>query len=167
MNATATPTLEIPADVRDNSELVVDYAFMGHRKPDGGVVAPADRDREISFATRTMGHRYDVYTWHDVNPGSGQRCRFDMVVRNGETPDEWTHEGQVVHLFHTEYFTRVACIVHDYHYAAFYASVIDEDGVATIASPYCDDCMRVLRRSAKDSGMTVVTTEPLHIGQHD
>jgi hypothetical protein len=159
-----TTTVEIPADVRDNSETVTDYAFMRHRSPDKGVRTVVERDADLDTATRLLGHRYDVYTWHDVNP-DGQRCRFDLVARNYS--DEDVTEGEVVNLFHTEYFTRVPCVTHDAYYAQRYASVTDQGGVTTIAQPYCGECMHHLRRSARESYMTVNESEPLLIGQHD
>jgi len=150
-----TTIIEIPADVRDNSETVTDYAFMGHRARDRGVRSPAARDDALEWASF---FRYAVHTWQTVNPRSGQRCRFDMLTK---------HDGTMVHLFHTEYFTRVACLTHDASYASRYVSIVDQDGVATVTSPYCGMCVAHLHRSAQDSGMTVRQSEPLYTGQHD
>ncbi len=151
-------TVEIPLDVRDNSETVTDYAFMRHRSPDRGVVGPDGRDRENRVKREYLSHMYTYYAWSDVNP-DGQRCRFDMWVSK--------EDGQVVNLFHTEHWTRVVCCTHDAYYADYYASVSDEDGCTTIAAPYCDECLHHLRRSAKDTGMTLNLSERLLIGQHD
>jgi hypothetical protein len=151
-------TIEIPADVRDNSEKVTDYAFMQHRSPNRGDVGPEGRDYELTVSREYLSHRHDIYSWSDVNP-SGQRCRFDMIVTRAT--------GVVSYLFHTEYFTRVPCITHPDSYARYYASVTDQDGVTTIASPYCGWCMTGVRNSARAAGMTVNESEPLLIGQHD
>lgn len=154
-------TVEIPLNVRDNSETVTDYAFMGHRAPDRGVRMTAERNRAILHADT---FRYARYQWYDVNQGdrqgrdAGHRCRFDMVVNE---------EGTTTHLFHTEYFTRVACLSDCAGYAQHYASITDQDGVTTDASPYCGDCLYALRTSARHSFMTVNESEPLLIGQHD
>ncbi len=145
--------IEIPADVRDNSETVTDYAFMGHLAPGKGVVSPLDRETDVNNAA-FFG--YKVYTWRDINP-DGQRCAFTLIATWG---------GAVRHLFHTEYFTRVPCITHDTHYARAYASITDYDGVTTIASPYCDECLSSLRRSAKAADMVFNESERLLTGQH-
>lgn len=155
MNTTDTPTtVEIPADVRDNSETVTDYVYMAWRRPNKGVVTPQQRDAAIMWSD---GHGYVRYQEYDTNP-DGQRCRFDILLNVA---------GEMIHLFHTEYFTRVACCTHDAHYATHYASVTDQDGVTTIPAAYCGECMIQIRRSARDSGMTVNTSERLRIGQHD
>lgn len=151
--------IDIPADVRDNSEAVTDYAFMRDRVRYSWAWAyhtVDERHREIKRVTQFPELGLTHYQWHDTSP-NGQRCRFDMIVNA---------DGVVVNLFHTEYFTRVPCITHDAHYARAYASITDYDGVTTIASPYCDECLRSLRRSAKDAEMTFNESEPLHIGQH-
>lgn len=150
--------VEIPADVRDNSETVIDYAFMRHRSPKRGVVGPTGRDYELTVSREYLSHLHEVYSWSDVNP-DGQRCRFDMIVNK--------NTGVISYLFHTEYFTRVPCILHDAHYASYYASVTDgETGETTTPAAYCDECMILMRRSTRDQGDTVNTSEPLHIGQH-
>jgi hypothetical protein len=146
-------TIPIPNAVRDNSETVIDYAFMGHRAPDKGVRTPAQRDRDIEWSDR---HGYVHLQSYDVNP-DGQRCRFDVL---------YNVHGVAVHFFHTEYYTRVPCATHG-DYAAYYASITDQDGVTTVPNPYCDECVDLLRRSAEDSGMTLNLSEPLLIGQHD
>lgn len=159
----STAVVEIPADVRDTSQTVTDYAYMGHLSHNKGMRSPAERDTDIRYADL---YGYTRYQWYDVNQGhqdgrgpGQQRCRFDMLVKD---------DGTVTHLFHTEYFTRVACPTHNTRYAACYASVTNhETGVTTLPRPYCDDCMKHLDRSARDSGMTVNRSEPLIIGQHD
>lgn len=148
---------DAPATTLDNSETVTDYAFMRHRSPDRGVTTPTERDRAIAVALRYLpGYRH--FQWHDTNQRSGQRCRFDMIVR----PD-----GTVTDLFHTEYFTRVACAIGDFcpSYAAHYAVVV-KDGKPTTDGPlpYCDEHLSVIEREAEQS---VARSERLFVGQHD
>lgn len=162
-----TITVEIPADVRDNSETVTDYAFSRHRSPDKGVRTPAQRDRELKDARGHTFRMYDVYTWHDVNQGNrqgwgaGQRCRFDMVVNRDS--------GGVIALFHTEYFTRVACAEGTWchSYASVYQVIQTEDGMSD-AVPRCDDHAHRFRRAiAGEAGVILHESERLLIGQHD
>ena len=161
---TDTLTVEIPADVRDNSETVTDYAFMGHRSPNKGKVDVDYRDTHISFAD-LFG--YTLYSWHDVNQGNrhgwgaGQRCRFDMLVNAN---------GRVVHLFHTEYWTRVACGRGDWchSYATHYTVVATADGDRSDSVPYCDEHTDEMRRHVADvPALTLHVSERLLVGQHD
>lgn len=152
---------DAPATILDNSETVTDYAFMGHRRPNGGVVEPGYRDTTIRYA-KTFG--YTHYQWTDVNQGNsagggaGQRTRFDMLVKA---------DGTVTHLFHTEYFTRVACATGGFchSYASHYAVVV-KDGKPTTDGPlpYCDEHLSMIEREAERS---VARSERLFIGQHD
>lgn len=166
MTDTTTITVEIPADVRDNSETVTDYAFMRHLSPNRGDVGPGGRDYELATTRNYLSHMYDVYSWSDVNQGhrlgygAGQRCRFDMVV-NKKT-------GVVAYLFHTEYFTRVACAEGSWchSYASVYQVIQTEDGMSD-AVPRCDEHAHLFRRVAARNGAAVYESERLHIGQHD
>lgn len=162
-----TLTVEIPEDVRDNSETVTDYAFMRHRSPDRGVVTPQERDNAIAVAAKYFPG-YSHYQWHDVNQGNrqgwgaGQRCRFDMIVNA---------DGQVVDLFHTEYWTRVACHTGGWchSYAAHYA-LVTMDGEPTTDGPlpYCDEHIRTIRETAeRRADVTLHLSERLLVGQHD
>lgn len=159
------PFIPLTGLVHDNSETVTDYAFMGHRSPNRGVVSPGLRDRTIDTARRFL-RGYTHYQWTDVNQGNsagwgaGQRCRFDMLVNA---------DGTVVHLFHTEYFTRVACGVGDwcYSYATHYTVVVDSDGKPSDKVPYCDEHVREMRRNIHGLPMRLHLSEPLIIGQHD
>lgn len=154
-----TLTTEIPTDVKDNSETVTDYAFSRHRSPDRGVTTPDYRDRTISYAD-LFG--YTLYSWHDVNQGTrigwgaGQRCRFDMLVNK---------DGRVVHLFHTEYWTRVMCHRGEWcrSYAVHYVQQHGDESTDPV--PYCDEHLHHLRRSVPDEALTL--SERLWIGQHD
>lgn len=148
-----TVTVEIPADVRDNSETVTDYAFMRHRSPDKGVRTPKQRDTDINNAP-FFGYRH--FTWHDVNP-DGQRCRFDMLVDEG---------GQVVDLFHTEYFTRVKCAECEYSYAQYYMTVTTPDGTSEPVARCGEHTRTFMNASRGIPGVTVTLSEPLRIGQH-
>lgn len=154
---TDTLTVEIPADVRDNSETVTDYAFMRHQGPGRGVTSVQTRDNSLRNVEAFPVLRYTLHQWHDVNP-DGQRCRFDMIVNRS---------GHVVYLFHTEYFTRVPCILHEHYYATRYACVTGTGGAPTTAAPYCDECMRVMHRATETEGGTVHMSARLLVGQHD
>lgn len=154
------PHVEIPEDVRDNSETVTDYAFMRHRSPDRGVISTHMRDDNLRLYQDHFGATHTVYSWLDVNP-DGQRCRFDMVI-NEET-------GSMVALYHTEYWTRVPCARGDWcpSYAAHYTVVVDSDGKKSDPVPYCDEHVNELRRNIADLPMTLHLSERLRIGQHD
>ena len=154
--AAVPPAVEIPATVRDNSQTVTDYAFMRHRAPDKGVRTPEQRDRDIAWRD-TFG--YVHYTWHDVNP-NGQRCRFDMLVH--------LNTGNVTYLFHTEYFTRVACGECEYSYATVYQEITTSDGTTSQPVPRCDLHADLFRRAvAGTPGLKLRESERLLIGQHD
>lgn len=155
-------TIEIPADVRDNSETVTDYAFMRDRAqsnyPYHTVKA---RDGEIKRVDLFPHLRFTHYTWTDTNPDE-QRCRFDMIV----DPD-----GMVVNLFHTEYFTRVACAECEYSYASVYQLITtgetDDEGVSNLAVPRCDHHADRFRRACFGvPGVVLYESERLRIGQY-
>lgn len=160
MNTTQT-AVPIPDDVRDNSETVTDYAFNRHLSRVLSKPLPGDRDQDIAYADI---YKYTHYQWSGTTQGdrhgygAGQRYQVDLLVNR---------DGGIAHHYLTEYFTRVPCPAHDAYYAAYYASVTDQDGVSTIPAPYCDECIRHLRRSAREAGMTLNLSEPLRIGQHD
>lgn len=154
-------TVEVPAAVRDNSETVTDYAFMGHRSPMKGVRSVAERNRAILHADTFKHARYQ---WYDVNQGNrigwdaGHRCRFDMIVNE---------EGTVTHLFHTEYFTRAECAECEYSYAIRYVITIGQDGTTrSEPTPLCDGHLTITRYAARRMNGTVLESEPLLIGQH-
>lgn len=156
---TDTLTVEIPLDVRDNSETATDYAFMRYLSPDRGVVGPVGRDHENRVKREYLSHAYTHYAWSDVNP-DGQRCRFDMWVNK---------TGHVVNLFHTEYFTRVACYQGEFctSYAAYYVQTTGGFLEVSDAVPVCEHHIDALRRSFEGSPVTLLLSEPLLIGQHD
>lgn len=150
---TTTVTVEIPADVRDNSETVTDYAHMSHRAPDKGVRTVHYRETDLILA-HTFG--YTAYEWDDVNP-DGQRCRFHMITK----PD-----GTVRHLYHTEYFTRTACAECAYSYAVVF-QVITTDEMASDPVPRCGEHADRFRHAvAGTPGLVLTESEPLRIGQH-
>lgn len=158
MTDTTAPTyphVAIPYGVRDNSETVVDYAYMRHISPHDWTRTLDYRDSSLMWSWR---HDYTTYSWDDTNQRTGQRCHFDMLVNQN---------GTVVHLFHTEYFTRVACSTGGfcYSYASHYALVV-KDGVPTTDGPlpYCDEH---LHRIERESALSVHKSERLLIGQHD
>lgn len=143
--------------VHDNSETVVDYAFSGHLSPSRGMVPPSYRDTTIQNADT---FRYRHYQWEAANQRSGQRGRFDMLVKA---------DGTVVHLFHTEFWTRVACGMGDwcYSYADHYTVITDADGKPSGAVPYCDEHVREMRRNLNGLPMQLLLSERLFIGQHN
>lgn len=155
-----TMTVEVPLDVRDNSETVTDYAYMRHLSSDRGVRTTMQRDESLRVYREFLGHAYTIYSWRDRNP-NGQRCRFDMVIRN--------EDGGIVSLQHTEYFTRVACYQGDWcaSYAAHY--VVTTGGTLPVSDPVpvCEHHIDVLRKSFADSPVTLHLSEWLLIGQHD
>ncbi len=152
---TDTLTVEIPADVKDNSETVTDYAFMRHRSPSKGAISPQGRDRQNRINREYLSHMYTYYAWSDVNP-NGQRCRFDM----------WVDEaGQVVNLFHTEYWTRGACAECEHSYASVYQVITTEDG-DSLSVPRCEEHADRFRRLCRTEGVTLHESERLLIGQH-
>lgn len=154
---TTTTTVEIPADVRDNSETVTDYAFMGWLRPDKGVVTRKERDEAIMWSDRHGCVRYQDY---DVNP-NGQRCRFDILLNVA---------GVVRYIFHTEYYTRVACGKGDWcaSYATHYTVVVTGEGDRSEAAPYCDRHIDEMRRHVADTlTLRLELSEGLLIGQHD
>jgi hypothetical protein len=165
---TDTLTVEIPLEVRDNSETVTDYAFMRHRSPGRGVVTVVDRDRSIDLCTALPSLQYTHHQWHDTNQRNGQRCRFDMIV---------SHTGHVVYLFHTELWTRVACHMGDdcYYYAAYYVREDDPREEIEDQRPFCDEhtaeiigAPLVLTQDSyiRDDGIAVRLSERLLVGQH-
>lgn len=142
-------TVEIPTDVKDNNTHSIRIQWRGTRdaKPD-----------EIESGRRYLAtFGYALYEWEDVDK-NGTRVTLHRFVNR---------EGHTVDLFATYYFTRVACLSDCAGYAERYASITDQDGVTTIASPYCGECLYQLRRSASRSGMTLNLSEPLIIGQHE
>lgn len=154
-----TLTAEIPADVKDNSEKVTDYAFMRHRSPLRFYHTPAERDRQLHIARTIPALNRTVYTYEYEAPETGQRCRIDKIVDK---------HGTVVNLFHTEYFTRVACTDCTHYYAASYIAVTDADGVTHPAAPFCAAHGAVVKKIAKrQRGCSYTESEPLRIGQHD
>lgn len=151
-----TLTVEIPAEVKDNSETVTDYAFMRNRaQTDWPYHTISTRDAEIRRVSVFPSLALTHYQWTNVNP-DGQRCRFDMIT---------DRDGVVVNLYHTEYFTRVGCQPCKKYRAQSYASyyvVQDYGNGPTDAVPFCDEHLRELHRFATDGTLTL--SEPLLIG---
>jgi hypothetical protein len=158
-----TDTVEIPADVRDNSETVTDYAFMRHLSTHLKPPTPASRDKDLELAD-LFG--YTHYQWHGTAQGTrdgwgaGQRYRVDLVVNR---------DGEVVNHFLTMYWTRVACYLGDWcgSYAAHYATTTGGTLPVSDPVPVCDHHIEGLRKSFADSPVTVHLSERLFIGQHD
>jgi len=152
-------TVTIPATVRDNSETVTDYAFRRDMAQSTWPYhTPVTRELEIRRVSMFSTLRLTHYTWHDVNP-DGQHCRFDMIVDVG---------GTVVNLYHTEYWTRVACTDCEYSYADRYIAVTDADGVTHPAAPFCGEHGHVVKRiTDRQPGYSWAESERLLVGQHD
>lgn len=153
-----TVTVEIPADVKNNSETATDYAFMRHRGPDRGVISTHFRDSNLKAFRTWLSANYAVFTWQDVNP-NGQDCRFDMVIRK--------LTGDVVSLTHTEYWTRVKCAHCEPRYAVRYVQYMRDGWRAGDPLPLCGEHLEFEQRASRSSGdFTLLLSEPLLIGQH-
>lgn len=140
--------IEIPSDIKDNNTHTVRIQWRSVRDA---------RPDEIETGKRYLNtFGYTLHEWDDVDK-HGTRVTLTRFMNR---------EGRTVDLYATYYFTRVACATHDAHYAVHFASVTDEDGCTTIAAPYCDWCVTSLRRSARDTGMTLNLSETMRIGQH-
>lgn len=151
--------MHLTSAVVDNVARVVNYSSARSAPTGGDVVSDHLRDSVLKTMGGTLGRPYDVFTWDDTGP-DGRRCRFDMVVHRAL--------GEVAFLFHTEFFTRVACATHEERYAEWYVSVTDpESGVTTVVQPCCDECVGHLRESAVMAGMVLNLSGRLHTGQHD
>lgn len=150
---TTTDTVEIPADVRDNSPHTVRVTSRDTRAREG---VNSAADQLASDLRNAALFSYTTHQWDDVDRDRN-RVTYTWFADTA---------GRMVWVFETAYFTRTACLTHDGRYAVCYASITDQDGVTTIASPVCGGCLSDLRRSARDSGMTLNLSEPLRIGQH-
>lgn len=155
------PFIPLTGLVHDNSETVTDYAFMRHRSPGRGVTSVTDRDNTIALGDVYPNLGYTHHQWHDVNP-DGQRSRFDMIVNR---------TGHVVYLFHTEYFTRVACRTGGWcHSYASYYVLVTKNGEPTTDDPlpFCDEHTdTVVKAAARHDNVHVHKSERLFVGQHD
>jgi hypothetical protein len=139
-------TVEIPADVKDNSPHTVRVQWRNVRdaKPD-----------EVESGRRYLNtFGYTLYEWDDVDR-DGTRVTLHRFVNR---------EGRTVDLYATYYFTRVACHTGDwcYSYASHYILLL-KDGEPTTDGPlpYCEDHQRF------HPSLTVRRSERLVIGQHD
>lgn len=157
--APAHQVVSLAGLVHYNSETVTDYAFRRDMAqstwPYHTVVT---REAEIRRISMFPALRLTHYTWRDVNP-DGQYCRFDMIV---------DADSDVVNLFHTEYWTRVACTDCEYSYATRYIAVTDADGVTHPAAPFCDEHGRAVKRiTDRQPGYSWAESEYLLVGEHD
>lgn len=148
---TDTPTVEIPADVKDNNTRTVRVQWRSVRDEN-----PGELESAYKWAP-TFG--YTVYRWDDTDK-DGKRVTLSRFVNRDE---------QTVYLFATYYFTRVACGRGDwcYSYATYYTVVVDADGKASDTVPYCDEHVHQMRRNIADLPLNLHLSEPLIIGQHD
>lgn len=154
----ATLTVEIPADVKDNSETVTDYAFRRDLSPH---TWPHTIDERVDSIRWSDDHGYVRYWWHDVSP-DGQRCRFDWLLNV---------QGGTAHLFHTEYYTRVACAHCDSSYAERFIREAGPDAEIAL-EPVCGFHLGMRRKTVENKvacghRVQLIESEPLRIGQHD
>lgn len=141
-----TLTVEIPADVKDNSPHTVRFQWRG-------VVDDTLNAYDLDLARNVF--KYDVYIWEDTAP-DGQRVTMTRMDKDGK--NQW--------LYGTYHFTRVACKTGCAGYAQAY--VMYDNGVGNPSvKPYCGDCLCTLRKVAQHEGATLTESEPLRIGQHD
>ena len=128
---TETLTVEIPADVRDNSPHTVRFQWRG-------VVTEKLTDRDLELARTTF--KYTVYQWDDVAP-DGQRV---TLTRMDDA------EGHNVWFYGTYHFTRVACAEGEGcgSYATRYVSVT-ENGKTSGARPVCNMHLSHLRKMVR------------------
>ncbi len=139
-----TETIEIPADVKDNSTHSIRIQWRSTRDAQPDEIESGRRYLDV------LG--YTLYEWDDIDR-TGTRVTLHRFVNC---------EGQTVDLFATYYFTRVACRYDDAHYAERF---VDEgDGNGPI--PMCGYHLYVSRRSARRDRRTIAESELLRIGQH-
>lgn len=148
-----TLTVDIPADVKDNSRTIRAMRWRG-----GVLISEEDLKRDRGFAAH-FGHA--VYEWDDVaqNPDGTPGARQSWVHIVSE-------HGHSLELFLIEYFTRVKCADCEYHWAQYYVSVDVPHGDGS-AFPQCGNhaaAVRSYQRHHPDA--KVAFSEPLRIGQH-
>ncbi len=149
MTTSTSHTVEIPADVRDNSTHSIRIQWRSNRDA---------RPDEIESGRRylkTFG--YTLYEWEDADK-DGTRVTLHRFVNR---------EGHTVDLFATYYYTRVACTDCDSSYASVYLQVTDSHGITHPAAPFCGthaDVVRAITR--RQLGYSLTESEPLRIGQH-
>lgn len=147
---TDTLSVEIPADIKDNSPHTVRIQWRNVRDAE-----PTELSSARTFAP-SFG--YTIYEWEDTDK-DGTRVTLFRVMNK---------EGLTVDLFATYYFTRVACTYCDSSWAVVYLQVTDADGIPHPAAPFCGTHADVVRAITRHSpGYSVAQSEYLRIGQHD
>jgi hypothetical protein len=148
-----TLTVEIPADVLDNTSRTVQVRWRD----------TLDIDAEQLARTRKYAYLFG-YTWTswDDFDRDGERVTLHRVT---------DQTGCTVELYETSYYTRVACTDCEYYCAyswaeAFY-QVTDADGIAHPAAPFCGTHGHAVERIAsREPGYSVARSAWLRIGQH-
>lgn len=139
-------TVEIPADVKDNSGYTVVVRWRS--------TAPQDlTERDLALARDTFG--YTVYQWDDINK-AGDRVTLTRMDK----------DDRQVWLYETSYFTRVACADCEVRWAVVYQQ-ITVDGLLSEAVPRCGTHADFFIRGLRGlSDVTLHESEPLNIGKH-
>ena len=147
---TTTDTVEIPADVRDNSRDVLRIQWRNTRR----ITEQGLRDT-IRDACEIFGHA--VYVWEDTDK-DGNRVTLTRIV--GRVT------GLTFELFATYYYTRVACAECEYSWAQYYMTVTTPDGTSEPVARCGDHTRTFMNASRGIPGLTVNLSDPLRIGQH-
>lgn len=150
-----TMTVEIPADVKDNSQHHIRIQWRN--------VRDATEDEILSGKHYLTSFGYTLHQWDDEDK-NGTRVTLHRFVNR---------EGQTVDLYATYYYTRVACNRCDTSYASAYV-VIELDGVPERSKPeplcgnhHSIEQVRVNRARREGVNVLLYRSEWLNIGQHD
>lgn len=146
---TNTLTVEIPADVKDNSTHTVQVRWRD--------TIAAELDKwDIEQAVTTFG--YTVHRWDDVDR-DGNRVTITRMDRA---------DGRNVWLYETSYFTRVPCVTCDTSWASVYQTITNPAGESAGPVARCDMHAEDFRRAIRGvDTITLHESERLRIGQHD
>lgn len=156
---TDTITVEIPANVKDNSPRTVRVQWRSS-------VADELTEQDLRLAREVFG--YTVYVWDDVDR-DGNRVTLTRMDKA---------DGRNVWMYETSYFTRVACHMGEWcpSYATYYVRQDDPREPVEEAQPYCDTHTAEiigqplnLREHSyiTEDGDLILLSERLRIGQHD
>jgi hypothetical protein len=147
---TDTLTVEIPADVKDNSRTAVRVQWRSVRP-----VKLVEIEQDKGYAHL---YGYTVHEWDDEDRDGNRVTLTRFINRSGIT----------VNLYATYYFTRVACTDCEHSYATRYIAVTDADGDTHPAAPFCDEHGHVVKRiTDRQPGWSWAESAELSIGQHD
>lgn len=150
MSDTATATVAIPDDVRDNSPATVEVRWRDAR--------PVTEDEFLIDKLYAAIFGYIVYEW-ETTDREGHRVTLTWFVGDHG-------EGRAVAAYETSYFTRVKCADCEYHWAQYYISVAAPHGDGK-PFPQCGDHAAGVRSyQRRNPDAQVAFSEPLCIGQH-